>query len=365
MTSLYNTEISYADNRKEFPKAQKPYILTQAQARAQVGVAAGPLLDYNFIKYAVDMGAGIVVYKTVRSRGWQCLPHPNCIFVDKDSEIIPGGTAFASYSNESWTMTNSFGMPSDSPEVWMDDVAVSQKYADKFGRRMIVSVVGSPDQNAASLSADQAKKALALDYARAAKMAVKAGAKEIELNLSCPNVKPELGILYADADFVAGIVEAVRNEIGWDIPVFIKVGWYAKKENALESDINNMALVAQEAMIAGADGIVGINTISMNVVNSDGTPALPGRTKADGSPNAVSGVCGRNIEPFADKWLEDMVRVREHLGGIGKLQIGSCGGVVHGSQFTGRLAKGADMAFTASGAIMNPLIFAQYHGLAK
>ncbi|MDR0449415.1 MAG: tRNA-dihydrouridine synthase [Rickettsiales bacterium] len=364
MSSLYNPGISYADNRKNPPKIEKPYILTPAQAKAQVGVAAGPLLDYNFIKYAVDMGAGIVVYKTIRSQGWQCLPHPNCIFVEKNAEIIPGGTALASSSNESWTMTNSFGMPSDSPDVWMPDVAASQQYAEKFNRRMIVSVVGSPDKNAGGLSADQAKLALAKDYARAARLAVEAGAKEIELNLSCPNVKPELGIIYADADFVAGIVAAVRNEIGWNIPVHIKVGWHACKNNPKESDMHGMMIVADEALRAGVDGIVGINTISMNVVDADGAPALPGRTKADGSPNAVSGVCGAGIESFATKWLSDMALIKKHLK-ADTLSIGSSGGVVHGRQFDGRFEEGANMAFAASGAIMNPALFAQFHGIVK
>lgn len=343
--NLYDMGASYGDNLAN-PPVFRPKLefagdprkeLTGRKVYAPVGIAAGPLLDSNFIGAAVDMGANIVTYKTVRTQRRECLAFPNCVFLGPDAAIQPGGTA-VSRNEKSDTITNSFGMPSSDPSVWMPDVAVAQNYVDaRPGRMMIVSVVGTPSDNPGD-----AVEYLANDYARCAAMAKDAGAGIIELNLSCPNVRKDLGALYQDENAAAMIISAARKEIGNEIPLFIKVGYWQNPEV--------MRAVVSAALKAGVSGFVGINTISMNVVGADGNPALPGRLS--------SGVCGRGIEWYARDWLKSATGLRAEMKA--DFVIGASGGVVDAAGFTDRLSGGADFALTATGAMLNPNIFAEY-----
>jgi len=339
---LYDTKRTYTENF-ENPPVYHPKVRLKGNPRVQifghnvhapVGIAAGPLLNAEFIKAAVDMGANVVTYKTVRTGYRECLPYPNCVYIKPGSEITPDGAAFAQ-DEKTDTITNSFGMPSSGPDVWMPDVERAQRYVDEnTGRVMIVSVVGTPDDQA-----DDQIGHLANDYARCAALAKDAGARAIELNLSCPNVRKDLGAIYTDKDLTARIVSATRKEIGKQIPLFIKVGFWEKSKVMRE--------VTAAAVKSGVTGIVGINTISMKVSYPDGTLPLPGRE--------TSGVCGKGIEWHAVKWLNSITDLRREVGY--DLVIGASGGIMEGYEFEDRLYRGADFALATTGAMLNPNIF--------
>jgi len=355
---FYNPKLSYKKNLENPPVIDhaaefvgKPMIrLMGHKIYTPTGVAAGNLPDSNSIIAAVRAAACIVTYKTVGTRERPCHPFPNCVDIEEGPDpknpwahIIPGGTAIATKKKTN-TQTNSFGIPSISPypneknNGWMADVAIAQEYIDAHpGRMMIVSVVGTPSDTAEDKVED-----LANDYALAGVLAQKAGARVIELNLSCPNVRADLGSIYQDYDMTSTIIKKTRNLIGDEIPLLIKVGYY-EKENILHD-------VVEAALDAGVTGFIGINTISMIINNADGTPALPGRT--------VSGVCGEGIQWYARNWLKQMVYIRKAMGK--QFIIGSCGGIMTPNEFDSRLRDGANLALAVTSMMKDPNIFINY-----
>ena len=80
-------------------------------------------------------------------------------------------------------ITNSFGNPGRGPEFWMPDMKKAIAYAGK-GQIMVASTFGTAQKGMSNEDFWQ-------DFADASKLAVQAGAKIIELNLSCPNVVGE------------------------------------------------------------------------------------------------------------------------------------------------------------------------------
>jgi len=346
---IYDINLSYEENLAQPPVIDKPvefsgkpkFRLMGREVWAPIGIAAGILPNSDYIKAAVEAGAPILTYKTVRTEERECHPFPNCLFLAPDTVVKPGFPAVASRKTTGDTMTNSFGMPSVHPNVWMYDVNKAQSYVDeKPGRMMIVSVVGTPNA-----SAPNQRKHLADDYALCAELAVEAGAKAIELNLSCPNVGKEgLGSIYQDSELTSEIIRTVRKDIGSEIPLLIKVGYY--------EDESKMKSVAAAALKAGVSGFVGINTISMNVVDKDGNQALPGAGRLS------SGVCGAGIAPYAERWLESMLKLRHEMKA--DFAIGSSGGIMTHEKFGERLERGADFALSTTGAMLRPEIFGDF-----
>src|SRR6266568_8032487 len=53
------------------------------------GIPAGPLINGAFVKAALDKGFDIPVYKTVRTRKYQCSPWPNVLAVKIDGDLTP------------------------------------------------------------------------------------------------------------------------------------------------------------------------------------------------------------------------------------------------------------------------------------
>ena len=86
------------------------------------------------------------------------------------------------------------------------------------------------------------------EFLKLAEKAYNSGADSIELNMSCPHAK-RLGLeLGVDPDIVKKIVRTIKDTL--DIEVFPKFGYFP-----------NIVQVAKLAEIAGADGVVAINTI--------------------------------------------------------------------------------------------------------
>jgi dihydroorotate dehydrogenase len=353
---LYNVKESYEWNFANPPKCENPIEYTTkpefefygVPVQSLAGIPAGPLLNSEFIKYAIQIGSNINTYKTVRGVQRNCLQFPNCAYISEDAMVYPNGTAVASLDKVSDTITNSFGMPSSAPEGvngWMQDVEKAQRYTDADGNSaMIVSVVGTPDES-------NSENQLAADYAMTAKMAVEAGAKVIECNYSCPNVGKRLGAIYTFPKLSAKITNAVRKEMKDNIPVLIKVGYDASTSNVHDLILENLK--------AGMSGVVGINTISMTIVDENRDELLPGRK--------TSGCCGGQIVEFAEEWFDVVAKFRENQNL--DFAIGSVGGMVASSDITDRLAgdfteqRKLDFAQLATGAILDSEIFRYFHFL--
>jgi len=348
MNPTYQVSQSYDWNfehgpifEKEIPKREIPakkVELLGFKLNSRIGVPAGPLLNSNWIKLYAELGFDIPVYKTVRSVTRESHPQPNCVFVNTEKQFTTkntGETIIGSLdeltSSEKITITNSFGMPSRDPKEWMTDIERANSFLAE-NQVMIVSVVGTPDVS----------ENLEEDYARTAALAKEAGAKIIEANYSCPNVQSGEGSIFLDADFSAKISKTIRREIG-DTPLLIKVGNFP--------DLNLMREVV-EKNAEFVNGISGINTLTMKIVDSEKKQILTGEGRL------TSGLCGFGIREIAQNFADELASLRGKLGK--EFVICGVGGITKAADFTTRL-QSADIAMSATGAMWNPLLASEYH----
>ncbi len=218
-----------------------------------------------------------------------------------------------------------------SPEFLMQDIEKANR-ALKPGQAMIVSVVGSPNQEISFLD----------DFVRAAELAKAAGAKIIEANFSCPNVDKAEGSLYTHSETVYEYVKKIASAIH-PIPLLIKVGIFANREE--------MRSVFLAAARAGCAGIAGLNTISMEIVDEKGQPALDSLRK-------TSGVCGSTIRQEALQFMKDAAEIKqtERLD----LVLLGCGGLMRPEHLREMLDAGAAIAMSATGMMWDPFLAKRY-----
>lgn len=303
------------------------------------GIAAGPLLNSKFVKAALDMGFDLPVYKTVRTRFLACHPWPNVLGVDLNGDLTmekakAGLTVKGGY-DEPLSITNSFGVPSQSPDQWQPDLADCVKYAGD-GHVVIGSFQGTKQGDGKSES-------FINDYVLAARLVKETGAKILEANFSCPN-EGTCDLACFDINMVRKTCEAIKNEIG-NTPLLIKMAYFASHEH-----LSNMIKEVGNII----DGISTINTIPAAVRKPTGEPALPGEGRL------VSGVCGRAV-----KWAGlDMVRrlkaLRDELGM--KFVIVGVGGVCSSEDYNQYISAGANVAMSATGAMWNPYLAQEIKG---
>ena len=181
---------------------------------APLSVAAGPLLNRDWLRYYAELGFEWLTYKTVRQRAHPCYGPPNLQPVQADSlDGTPNDVPASVDWTGSWAV--SFGMPSQAPDVWQQDVRSARRDLAP-ACALSVSVVATPAPTATWQQ-------VAEDYSTCAAMAVGNGANQIELNLSCPNVSSCEGQLYRQADAVRAVVDRVRERIG-QTPLLLKLG---------------------------------------------------------------------------------------------------------------------------------------------
>lgn len=348
---VYNIDKTYLENLEQGPffKGELPERILPPKnewvdflgfkVAVPLGVPAGPLLNGKWVTFAARMGFDIVTYKTIRSRPHPAHPAPNMIYVDTKGPLVKGRyqetlkqSKHAPEHMEDLAATNSFGIPSMGKDYLMKDIAEANASMGP-GQIMIVSVVGTPRPDEDFVA----------DFADCAKIALDAGAKIIEADLSCPNVKTCEGSLFLSPESVADISKRIQKAIG-AVPQIIKVGVIEDKE------------VLRQVMItaarAGVRAICGINTVSMKVVNDEGKAAL-------GENRLKSGVCGGPIRLAALEFTRMAYEVNkeEKLG----LTIMSTGGVTVPEHFDDFFEAGADVAMSAVGMLWDPYLAARYH----
>ena len=248
---------------------------------SRLGIAAGLLLNSRWISTYARLGFDILTYKTVRSSYRRCYDLPNWILIDTEGQIDPGRLDESQVRRpgepgEATTTTSSvsFGMPSRAPDEWMPDVGHARA-ALKPGQALIVSVVASPEPGSdVSVMIE--------DFGVLAAMAREAGAQLVAANLSCPNVCTAEGDIFLDAE-LSGRIARVLYDNAAGLPVLLKLGHFA------DTDRLEAVLRAVDGL---ASGVVMVNGISRNILNSDGTAAFgAGREKA--------GLLGRGIHEFS------------------------------------------------------------------
>lgn len=285
---IYDIHKTWVENGEEGPfftgkipkrKKSKPIDFLGFQLNSPIGVPSGPLLNSRWIELAGKLGFDIVSYKTIRSYAHPSHALPNVVFIEP---LGPHKAIAVEEQPENLSITNSFGNPSKSPDFLLEDIARANASLGK-GQVMIVSVFGVPNQGVS----------LCEDFVRAALIAKEGGAKIIEANYSCPNVDKEGGALYMSPEtvftFSKRIAEAIRP-----VPFLIKMGVFPN-----EAALREVVLAAARA---GVRAICGINTVSMEVVDKEGKPAL-------GESRRTSGICGGIIRPAALRFVSETSKI--------------------------------------------------------
>lgn len=300
------------------------------------GIAAGPLPTSKHVNAAFSWGYDVVHYKTMRTVPFVANPFPNVIPVEASGDVSlekaeAGLTMADDYPTDikKLVITNSFGNPGRGPEYWVPDMKTAVAGAGK-GQVMAASTFGTAQK-------DMSNEDFWQDFADASKLALEAGAKIIELNLSCPNVVGE-GIVCYTPEAVIGICKRTRDAIG-QTPLVIKLGYFTDAQQAL---LENM-MVEVAPLI---DAVSLINTITAKVYKKDGSQALPGEGRL------VSGLCGAGI-----KWAGvDMVKRMDALRKAKNYgyEIVGIGGVMTPADFHDYRAAGADLVQSCTGPMWNP-----------
>src|SRR5579859_6743007 len=110
-------------NNKIYPQPSEPtYTFLGQKVYLPFGIPAGPVINSNFAKASFEKGFDIVVYKTVRSDIYPCHPFPNILSVNVQGDLtlqkLQEQLVADTYYHEPLSITNSFGVPSKTPEVW-------------------------------------------------------------------------------------------------------------------------------------------------------------------------------------------------------------------------------------------------------
>lgn len=302
------------------------------------GIPAGPLLNAKFIKTAFAWGFDVIHYKTQRSVAFPVNAFPNVLFVDVSGNLTLEkakksliGKKITTKNPIEFSITNSFGNPSKSPDFWQEDMKRALSYERKE-QLLIASVVGTIKRGFSEV--DYYK-----DFAETAKLARETGVKVIEVNLSCPNVASE-GVLCYTPSAVEQICKLTKEIIG-NTPLLAKLGYFsAEQQELLETIVKKMLPFVQ--------GVATINTIPAPVVDENGKQALPGPNRL------VSGICGASVKWAGLNMVKRLANLREKLKS--SFSIVGVGGVMTPDDYREYRSAGADLVQSATGAMWNPYL---------
>lgn len=331
-----------------------------ARVSLPFGIPAGPLLNERFTTAAFRMGYDIAVYKTVRSRAWACNPFPNVLSVHPtaaDGRLIPGsreldeGVLADTNYETPVSISNSFGVPSQSPDAWQPDMARAVRQAGE-GQLLVASFQGSR-------TADMDEEAYIADHVQTTRLVQETGARAMVMNTSCPN-EGHNRLLCHNPELVGRITERVKNEIG-DVPLAIKLAYIPPVEVEPWGDahrhltyarvLDDSALELMVSLTASrgtVQAFAAINTIATKLVDANGKQALPGVGRE------YSGVCGYAIRQAGLDMVARLAAIREKLGL--SYEIIGVGGVCSPQDYDAYRAAGANAVLSATGAMFNPYL---------
>jgi len=305
--------------------------------RSRVGIAAGLLLNSEWILGYAERGFDLLTYKTVRSSFRPCYELPNWVFVEESPD--EAGTYFVTddLPDDPREVSSSvcFGMPSMAPEVWRKDVARA-KGGLAEGQLLIVSVVATPLE-------DWTLEMAAADFVQCAVWARDAGADVVEANFSCPNVCSSEGSIYLDAESSGYIASEIRKAIG-QTPLLIKTGHYAD-EGRLGAYLH--------ALDGLADGVTLVNCLIGKVIHRDGSPIF-------GEAFVEAGVLGRTIHDPCVKSVRKTADMIERDGL--RLQVAAVGGAATADDVARYFDAGADAVMMGSAPMYLPDLAAELKG---
>lgn len=316
----------YVNNEVYRPNGKPGFDFFGTPVYAPFGIGAGPLPSSRHIAAALDKGFDIVTLKSVRTDVFPLNPYPQVRPVQVLGNLDPNIASIqvAEKYSDPIATANSFGIPSVHPKEWLNEMKKSFTLPKK-GQALLVAFQGTARGNG--------RDDFVLDHVKGIGLIRKAGAKVIEINLSCPNEGEELLACF-DTDITTKIVEAVRQAHP-DIKLIIKLAYFANK-NQLKDMVKKVG--------NQLDGISAINTIPVPVVDKAGKEVFPGRPKA--------GVSGAPIKWAGLEMTRSLVQFRKEFGY--KYKIIGLGGVTSSKDFHEYIDAGADYVMSVAGAMWNP-----------
>ena len=345
LTPFYDPEKSYEENFTQGPfgafsdgkvlanNSPIQYDFFGFPVNSPFGIPAGPLINGNFVKRALNKGFDIVTYKTVRSQKYPCHPWPNILSVKIDGDLTlekAQGKLMANRNyHEPLSITNSFGVPSFEPEFWQKDLSEIVKYA-KPGQIIIGAFQGTK-------RTEQSVEEYINDYRITARLLKDTGVKVMEVNLSCPNEGTN-NLLCYDTERSIQVVQVIKEIIG-NTPLIIKIGYFQDDE-ALGNFVKKIGNIVQ--------GISAINTMAAEIIDANGNQALPGEGRLR------SGVCGHAIKWAGLEMVRKLKKLRAEFNYF--FTIIGVGGVCTPEDFSEYRKAGADIVMSATGAMWNPYL---------
>lgn len=309
--------------------------------RRPIGIPAGPLLNSDYTDAAFRWGFDLLHYKTVRSQAWPSHPGPNVLYVHAPQPIPPGeigqtrlvARPFANDEAVDLTtlsITNSFGMPTQPPDIWQADMEKAARGAGP-GQALVGSVTGTPSPSGGAAE-------YLADFARAAAMCAEAGADAVEVNLSCPNLGGH-GLVCHDPQAAGEVCKEVKKAIG-QLPLFAKIGNYSP-------DAKGAATLRRviEATAHHLSGYGAVNAVPLRVIDDKGEQALPGADRR------LAGVCGAALKATGLDVVRRLARIRDE-GSYSFVIIG-VGGFATPSDFLAYCEAGANAVQGATGPMWN------------
>lgn len=330
---------AFADGRVFKEKGQPEKSFLGRTVYLPFGIPAGPLINGRFIKAAFEKGFDIGVYKTVRTRVKKVNEWPNILPVNISGKLTltkaQKGLKVKKDFTQPIAITNSFGNPSFSPEVWQKDISAIVKWANEHKGKVVYGMIEGTAWESNFTEADFIE-----DWILAAKLMNETKVHGIEANFSCPNESDKVkGLLCFDIPKSRKIAEAIKNEIG-NTPLVIKVSYFESQEQ-LQSLVKALGHIV--------DGISAINTIPAAVYDREGNQALPG-----GPWRLKSGICGAPIKWAGLDMTKRLKKLREENDC--RFFIIGVGGVTTTKDYSEYIKAGADAVMSATGAMWNPLL---------
>ncbi len=303
-------------------------------------VAAWPLFNEKYMQAAAMDGFSVITRKTFRSverrahRNDGSFLWHNVVYLDKDQPLEIGdmwwtlhGTLENMHDDAHTTITNSFGMGSDVPEVWMPQVTAIESWMNEKKKQTIASVVASP---ADWWTLEQ----LAEDYTQTALKAESAWARIVEFNLSCQNVCSSEWSIYTSPETTMFICKYAKEHLSPDTKLLIKI-WYNDKA---------WYKLLVEPVLPYIDWIVAINTIPMNVVDDEEKQALPGWLRTWTCWYAIGNLAAQAV------WFLHELRKENNR----TFKLLWCGWVMSPEAFMAHIDAWADFVLCGTAAWFNP-----------
>jgi dihydroorotate dehydrogenase (NAD+) catalytic subunit len=269
--------------------------IASLELRNPTALASG-ILGYSAasLQRIAEAGAGAVVTKSVGVE--PRLGYPNPTVVQATAGVI-----------------NAIGLPNSGIDVYAKELTYAKTILKV---PLIVSVYGYTAE----------------EYAITAKKAVEAGADAIELNVSCPHVKKTGSEIGQNPRLLAQVVAKVKAATQKTIIV------------KLSPNVADIAVIAKNAVKAGADALTAINTLKAMAIDAETQMPILGNIKG--------GLSGPAIKPVALRCVYDIYE--EDL----KVPIIGCGGITNSRDAIEFLLAGAQAIQVGTAIAQNePAVF--------